>query len=165
MLHKVGLLPSHNHQQIPFAYRMYQRTDQLGWKQSTAFKKAFSIDVDIEFIGVWSVMSGVVAHSSRPLTLACRTGTPYVRSGSSRSVCRSRHRARPFAPSVTPCRSTSGAPSLRRTTTTDRTSGSAGWEHTREICPSPGCAVRAPIASLARSRLTSRCHRRGSSDS
>ena len=53
MLHKVGLLPSHNHQQIPFAYKMYSRTDELGWKQSTAFKKAFSVDVTIEFIGVW----------------------------------------------------------------------------------------------------------------
>ena len=53
MLHKVGLLPSHNHQQIPFAYSMYTRTDELGWSQSTAFKKAFSIDVDIDFIGVW----------------------------------------------------------------------------------------------------------------
>ena len=53
MLHKVGLLPSYNHQQVPFAYKMYTRTDELGWKQSTAFKKAFSIDVDIDFIGVW----------------------------------------------------------------------------------------------------------------
>ena len=53
MLHKVGLLPSYNHQQVPFAYKMYTRTDELGWQQSTAFKKAFSIDVDIDFIGVW----------------------------------------------------------------------------------------------------------------
>lgn len=53
MLHKVGLLPPDNFQQIPFAYKMYGRTDELGWKQSTAFKKAFSIEVDIEFIGVW----------------------------------------------------------------------------------------------------------------
>ena len=53
MIHKVGLLPACNHQQVPFAYKMYTRTDELGWKQSTAFKKAFSIDVDIDFIGVW----------------------------------------------------------------------------------------------------------------
>lgn len=50
---QVGLLPASNNQQIPFAYKMFTRTDELGWKQSTAFKKAFSIDVDIEFIGVW----------------------------------------------------------------------------------------------------------------
>lgn len=49
---------------------MYTTTDETGWKQSNAFKKVgtflrhiqfsaaylpktFSIDVDIEFIGVW----------------------------------------------------------------------------------------------------------------
>jgi hypothetical protein len=32
---------------------MYSREDEVGWRQSTAFKKAFSIDVDIEFLGVW----------------------------------------------------------------------------------------------------------------
>ena len=35
---------------------MYTRADDLGWKQSNAFKKTFSIDVDIEFLGVWSVL-------------------------------------------------------------------------------------------------------------
>ena len=53
MLTKVGLLPRDNIEQVPFAYKMYSRTDELGWKQSTAFKKAFSVDVTIEFIGVW----------------------------------------------------------------------------------------------------------------
>ena len=55
MIHKVGLLPVSNNQQIPFAYKMYTRADDLGWKQSNAFKEAFSIDVDIEFLGVWLV--------------------------------------------------------------------------------------------------------------
>jgi hypothetical protein len=34
---------------------MYSRDDrdEAGWKQSIAFKKAFSIDVEIEFVGVW----------------------------------------------------------------------------------------------------------------
>ncbi|KAJ7160302.1 hypothetical protein C8R46DRAFT_1194678 [Mycena filopes] len=59
MIHKVGLLPACNHQQIPFAYKMYTTTDETGWKQSNAFKKAFSIDVDIEFIGVWDTVSSV----------------------------------------------------------------------------------------------------------
>ncbi|KAI0778879.1 hypothetical protein BD413DRAFT_609432 [Trametes elegans] len=64
MLHKVGLLPPENFQQIPFAYKMYTRTDELGWRQSTAFKKAFSIDVDIEFIGVWDTVCsvGIIPH-------------------------------------------------------------------------------------------------------
>lgn len=59
MVHKVGLLPADNHQQVPFAYQMFSRTDDIGWAQSTAFKKAFSIDVDIEFIGVWDTVNAV----------------------------------------------------------------------------------------------------------
>lgn len=59
MIHKVGLLPRCNHQQVPFAYRMYSREDDLGWAQSAAFKKAFSIDVDIEFLGVWDTVDSV----------------------------------------------------------------------------------------------------------
>ncbi|KAJ6483330.1 hypothetical protein C8R45DRAFT_904567 [Mycena sanguinolenta] len=59
MLHKVGLLPVCNHQQVPFAYKMFTRTDDIGWQQSNAFKKAFSIDVPIEFIGVWDTVNSV----------------------------------------------------------------------------------------------------------
>ncbi|KAH9854308.1 hypothetical protein C2E23DRAFT_68019 [Lenzites betulinus] len=59
MVHKVGLLPTCNHQQVPFAYKMFTRNDEMGWKQSTAFKKAFSIDVDIDFIGVWDTVDSV----------------------------------------------------------------------------------------------------------
>ncbi|KDR86028.1 hypothetical protein GALMADRAFT_399158 [Galerina marginata CBS 339.88] len=59
MLHKVGLLPRDNHQQVPFAYKMYSREDKTGWEQSAAFKKAFSIDVNIELIGVWDTVGSV----------------------------------------------------------------------------------------------------------
>ncbi|KAJ7243067.1 hypothetical protein C8J57DRAFT_1243788 [Mycena rebaudengoi] len=59
MLHKVGLLPADNMQQVPFAYKMYTRADEVGWAQSNSFKKAFSIDVDIEFIGVWDTVNSV----------------------------------------------------------------------------------------------------------
>ncbi|CAK5266459.1 unnamed protein product [Mycena citricolor] len=59
MIHKVGLLPTDNAQQVPFAYKMYTRADETGWKQSNAFKKAFSIDVDIEFLGVWDTVNSV----------------------------------------------------------------------------------------------------------
>lgn len=34
---------------------MYTREDEDGWNQSNQFKKTFSIDVDIEFVGVWHV--------------------------------------------------------------------------------------------------------------
>ncbi|KAJ7133352.1 hypothetical protein C8R44DRAFT_849473 [Mycena epipterygia] len=59
MIHKVGLLPASNHQQIPFAYKMYTRQDETGWEQSNAFKKTFSMDVDIEFVGVWDTVNSV----------------------------------------------------------------------------------------------------------
>ncbi|SJK99185.1 uncharacterized protein ARMOST_02475 [Armillaria ostoyae] len=59
MLHKVGLLPPDNRQQVPFAYKMYTRTDEIGWCQSTAFKEAFCIDVPIEFVGVWDTVDSV----------------------------------------------------------------------------------------------------------
>ncbi|RDX42988.1 hypothetical protein OH76DRAFT_1361801 [Lentinus brumalis] len=64
MVHKVGLLPPCNHQQVPFAYKMYTRDDPTGWAQSTSFKKAFSIDVDIEFVGVWDTVDsvGIIPH-------------------------------------------------------------------------------------------------------
>jgi hypothetical protein len=32
---------------------MFSRDDKTGWNQSIAFKKAFSVDVEIEFVGVW----------------------------------------------------------------------------------------------------------------
>lgn len=65
MIHKVGLLPKDNHQQVPFAYKMYTRTDDVGWKQSNAFKRAFSMDVDIDFIGVWDTVCsvGLIPHT------------------------------------------------------------------------------------------------------
>ncbi|KAK0202259.1 hypothetical protein DFS33DRAFT_1353759 [Desarmillaria ectypa] len=59
MIHKVGLLPPDNWQQVPFAYKMYTRTDEIGWCQSTTFKEAFCMDVSIEFVGVWDTVDSV----------------------------------------------------------------------------------------------------------
>ena len=67
MLHKVGLLPANNTQQIPFAWAMYVRKDAAGWRNSADFKKTFSIDVKIEFVGVWFVQS-INARSEYDLT-------------------------------------------------------------------------------------------------
>ncbi|KAJ6537308.1 hypothetical protein DFH09DRAFT_1263481 [Mycena vulgaris] len=58
MIHKVGLLPACNHHQVPFAYMYADETEQE-LKQSNAFKKTFSIDVDIEFIGVRDTVNSV----------------------------------------------------------------------------------------------------------
>ena len=52
-LSQVGLLPPGNHQQVPFAYKMYSREDESGWQQSKHFKKAFSVDVRVDFLGAW----------------------------------------------------------------------------------------------------------------
>ncbi|KAF8330655.1 hypothetical protein F5887DRAFT_1178523 [Amanita rubescens] len=59
MLHKVGLLPKDNQQQIPFAWKMYKRTDDAGWDESNAFRKSFSVDVPVEFLGVWDTVDSV----------------------------------------------------------------------------------------------------------
>lgn len=59
MLHKVGLLPRDNEQQIAFAYATYKREDDEGWKLSGDFKRTFCIDVLIEFLGVWDTVASV----------------------------------------------------------------------------------------------------------
>ncbi|CAE6393187.1 unnamed protein product [Rhizoctonia solani] len=59
MLHKVGLLPPDNVEQISFAYQMYKRTDLAGYTESVGFKKTFSREVKIEFMGVWDTVSSV----------------------------------------------------------------------------------------------------------
>ena len=55
MLQKVGLLPPCNLEQLPFAYDMYARDDDEGLRLSLQFKRTFSIDVRIKFLGVWYV--------------------------------------------------------------------------------------------------------------
>jgi len=50
---QVGLLPTGNRQQVPFAYKMYTLDDDFGWKQSGHFKQAFSVDVKVDFLGAW----------------------------------------------------------------------------------------------------------------
>ncbi|KAG8723002.1 hypothetical protein FRC09_005137 [Ceratobasidium sp. 395] len=61
MLHKVGLLPAYNHEQVKFAYKMFKRDDEEGWKMSNGFKRAFSIDVKIDFLGVFDTVNSVGA--------------------------------------------------------------------------------------------------------
>ncbi|KAF9022154.1 hypothetical protein BDZ89DRAFT_1137517 [Hymenopellis radicata] len=70
MIHKVGLLPRCNFQQVPFAYKMYARDDAKGWAQSVEFKAAFSIDVKIEFLGVWDTV-GAIGIFPRNLPFTC----------------------------------------------------------------------------------------------
>lgn len=55
MLHCVGLLPRGNDEQVPFAYRIYKKKGGLAKK----FKDTFCKSVDIEFLGVWSVLLSI----------------------------------------------------------------------------------------------------------
>lgn len=56
---QVGLLPPCNYQQVPFAYHMYKRDDKEGWEMSNGFKQAFSIDVEINFMGLFDTVNSV----------------------------------------------------------------------------------------------------------
>ena len=112
MLHKVGLLPTCNHQQVPFAYKMYTQADDDGWKMSNAFKRTFSIDVDIEFLGVWYVTLSLV----KPIHLlkVPVLGTLWTPLACSPDVCRSRPRTRWSRLSDTHSHWMSAVPSLSR---------------------------------------------------
>ncbi|KAI5121318.1 hypothetical protein M0805_003785 [Coniferiporia weirii] len=59
MIQKVGLLPKYNKVQIPFAWAMYTREDRDGLINSEAFKKTFSTDIVIDFVGVWDTVASV----------------------------------------------------------------------------------------------------------
>lgn len=59
MLHKVGLLPAHNITQVQFAYEMYKDDSTEGWSMSRDFKKTFSMDIKVHFVGVWDCVASV----------------------------------------------------------------------------------------------------------
>jgi len=59
MVHKIGILPAYNFQQVPFAYKMFTRDDEIGYAQSAQFKKTFSVEATIEFVGVWDTVNSV----------------------------------------------------------------------------------------------------------
>ncbi|GAM84859.1 hypothetical protein ANO11243_028610 [Dothideomycetidae sp. 11243] len=61
MLHKVGLLPASNVSQVNFAYQFYKDDSDDGWEMSREFKKTFSTDVNVYFVGLWDcVASGEI---------------------------------------------------------------------------------------------------------
>ncbi|KAG2116365.1 hypothetical protein BD769DRAFT_1486352 [Suillus cothurnatus] len=96
MIHKVGLLPRCNHQQVPFAYHMYSRDDDEGWAQSTAFKKAFSINVNVEFVGVWDTVSSVGIIPKRLPFTAANNSIRYFRHAISLDEHRVRFKPNPW---------------------------------------------------------------------
>ena len=50
---QIGLLPRDNEEQIPFAYRLYKRTDKIGCELAEGYKRTFCTPVTINFVGVW----------------------------------------------------------------------------------------------------------------
>jgi len=50
---QIGLLPRDNEEQIPFAYRLYKRTDDVGRQLAAGYKQTFCTPVTIDFVGVW----------------------------------------------------------------------------------------------------------------
>ncbi|KAG1766203.1 hypothetical protein EDD22DRAFT_1012012, partial [Suillus occidentalis] len=75
MLHKVGLLPKSDVQQICFAYDAYKQTGVQADALAAGFKQTFSRDVKVEFVGVWQVISmdtvqstGVLLSRNLPFT-------------------------------------------------------------------------------------------------
>ena len=54
MIRRVGLLTADNFQQVPFAYELYAKKGGSG--RCKAFMDAFSVNVEIEFLGVWFVL-------------------------------------------------------------------------------------------------------------
>lgn len=52
---QIGLLPRDNMEQIPFAYKLYTKTDKDSLALAAGFKQTFCRTVEIEFVGVWWV--------------------------------------------------------------------------------------------------------------
>jgi hypothetical protein len=46
-------------EQLPFAYAMYARDDEEGLRLSVQFKRTFSVDVKVQFLGVWDTVQSV----------------------------------------------------------------------------------------------------------
>ncbi|KAF8443037.1 hypothetical protein L210DRAFT_3643925 [Boletus edulis BED1] len=70
MLNRVGLLPKDNLQQVNFAYKAYTRSDKEGVELAAGFKKTFSQDVKVEFVGVWDTVqsTGMLINRILPFT-------------------------------------------------------------------------------------------------
>ena len=57
MLEKIGLLPAGNPEQLKMAWDLYKATDKDTVRLARVFKRTFSKDVVVDFVGVWCVGS------------------------------------------------------------------------------------------------------------
>ncbi|EIN07594.1 hypothetical protein PUNSTDRAFT_103627 [Punctularia strigosozonata HHB-11173 SS5] len=75
MLHKIGLLPKDNLEQLSFAYKIYTKTDQASMDLAAGFKRTFCRNVQVNFVGVWETVAsvGVLWNKNLPFTTANTT--------------------------------------------------------------------------------------------
>jgi len=64
---KIGLVAKDNEQILAYAYGLYERTDSEGIALAASYKRAFSRDVEIEFVGCFDTVASVGAIVSREL--------------------------------------------------------------------------------------------------
>ena len=150
MIHKIGLLPKDNHQQVPFAYKMYTKSDRVGWDQSNGFKRSFSVDVPIEFVGVWCVTT-LALDQDMHLANIDQLGIPLIPLDSFPSVSLSPLRIPLSVPSGTPSPSTSDAPSSRQTYGTGQMIMSKSLGSTKRTNGSSVCKKRKSAGKRMRS--------------
>ncbi|KAJ7445142.1 hypothetical protein B0H11DRAFT_1746921 [Mycena galericulata] len=84
MIETVGLLNEGNEELIPFAYEIYLERHKVmneATKFAANFKKTFSRDVRIHFVGVWDTVSSVGVFRGKPLPLT----------SSAQHICTFRH--------------------------------------------------------------------------
>ena len=58
------MLPRDNGEQVPFGYALYQRTDEAGLEFAAGFKRTVCAPVNVDFVGVWSVIRRLRANDS-----------------------------------------------------------------------------------------------------
>ncbi|KAI0044657.1 hypothetical protein FA95DRAFT_1583670 [Auriscalpium vulgare] len=75
MLHKVGLLGRDNDEQLAFAYKIYASSTKANAKLAEGFKRTFSRDVPIEFVGVWDTVASVGVVLTRTLPFVATNTT------------------------------------------------------------------------------------------
>ncbi|KAI0345860.1 hypothetical protein BDW22DRAFT_1370175 [Trametopsis cervina] len=59
LIHKVGLLPKDNPEQVPMAYKLYKNKNPSGDELAEGFKTTYCRTVSIDFIGVWDTVESV----------------------------------------------------------------------------------------------------------
>ncbi|GJE99327.1 DUF2235 domain-containing protein [Phanerochaete sordida] len=67
MLHKIGLLPKDNPEQLPAAYKLFKNCDEDSRELAAGFKRTFCRSVLVEFMGVWDTVASVGLLRSKTL--------------------------------------------------------------------------------------------------